>query len=376
MSLRARLIGIVVGLSVLGIGLAVGATFGAVQDFGGDAARLDPAAYDELTSRVAGVAIGSGVGAVVVTGVLAAVAIRRGLRPLERIADTASRIGAGELSRRMPEDAPGTEVGAVSAALNRMLAELEAAFAARAAAEQRLRTFVADASHELRTPVATISGYAELYRRGGADDAGDLAKILDRIESEATRMGVLVDELLLLARLDEGRPLEREPVDLAVVAAEAVAAARSRQPERTWSAETNGPAVLAGDQARLRQVLDNLLTNVERHTPVSASATVRVHAAADAVHLDVTDTGPGMPAEQAARVLERFYRADASRSRETGGNGLGLSIVDAVVRAHGGVVAVESEPGVGTTVRVRIARSNSQRSHRAVAERWNIALVD
>lgn len=356
MSLRARLIGIVVGLSVLGIGLAVGATFGAVQDFGGDAARLDPAAYDELTSRVAGVAIGSGVGAVVVMGVLAAVAIRRGLRPLERIADTASRIGAGELSRRMPEDAPGTEVGAVSAALNRMLAELEAAFAARAAAEQRLRTFVADASHELRTPVATISGYAELYRRGGADHAGDLAKILDRIESEATRMGVLVDELLLLARLDEGRPLEREPVDLAVVAAEAVAAARSRQPERAWSAETNGPAVMAGDRGRLRQVLDNLLTNVERHTPVSASATVRVHATADAVHLDVTDTGPGMPAEQAARVLERFYRADASRSRETGGNGLGLSIVDAVVRAHGGVVTVESEPGIGTTVRVRIAR--------------------
>ncbi|MFO7191293.1 HAMP domain-containing sensor histidine kinase [Thermocrispum sp.] len=355
MSLRARLILIVVGLSVLGIGLAVGATFGAVQDFDGDVAELDPAAYEELTSRVAAVAIVSGVGAVVAMGLLSAIALRRGLRPLERIAETAGRIGAGELSHRMPQEAPGTEVGVVSDALNRMLAELEKAFAERTAAEQRLRRFVADASHELRTPVATIGGYAELYRRGGAEHPEDLAKILARIESEAWRMGVLVDELLLLARLDEGRPLERAPVDLAEVAADAVAAAQARDDRRTWSLHADPQAVVTGDAARLRQVIDNLLTNVERHAdPGPASVLVRCDG--DDVVVEVQDSGPGMPPEQAGRVLERFYRVDPSRSRATGGHGLGLSIVDAVVRAHAGAVVVRSEPGTGTTVRIRLPR--------------------
>jgi len=354
-SLRARLTLIVVGLCVLWIGLAVGATFGAVQDFDGAVAELDPAAYDELTSRVAAVAIVSGVGAVVAMGLLTAVALRRGLRPLERIADTAVRIGAGELSQRMPQEAPGTEVGVVSDALNRMLAELEQAFTERTAAEQRLRRFVADASHELRTPVATIAGYAELYRRGGSEHPEDLAKILSRIEVEARRMGVLVDELLLLARLDEGRPLERAPVELAEVAADAVAAAQARDAQRQWSLEAEPSVIVTGDAARLRQVIDNVLTNVERHAS-PGPASVRVQCDGPDAVVEVSDSGPGLTAEQTERVLERFYRADPSRSRETGGSGLGLSIVDAVVRAHGGTVQVLSELGKGTTVRIRLPR--------------------
>lgn len=349
MSLRRRLILIVLGLSVLGIGLALGATFGAVQDF--HAGRRHPAEFDEYTARVARVAVVSGVAAVLGVGLLATVAVRRGLRPLERIAETAATVGAGELSRRMPDAPPGTEVGVVSAALNRMLGQLESAFAERAAAEQRLRTFVADASHELRTPIATIAGYAELYRRGAAERPEDLAKVLARVESEARRMGVLVDDLLLLARLDEGRPPVREPLDVGALVADAVGAARARQPQRTWTLKAD-PVVLPGDLVRLRQALDNLLSNVERHTPLDAPATVHVRRDGGNAVVEVADTGPGIDAEHAGRVLERFYRVDESRARDSGGHGLGLSIVDSVVRAHGGHVEVDSTPGAGTTVRV------------------------
>ncbi|MFG2001807.1 sensor histidine kinase [Spirillospora sp. NPDC048911] len=279
-------------------------------------------------------------------------AIRRALRPLDEIAETAGAIGGGDLARRVDAPGPKTEVGRLGAALNAMLAQIESAFRERAASEDRLRRFVADASHELRTPVATVRGYAELFRRGAADRPEDLAKAMRRIESEAERMGRLVDEMLLLARLDQGRPLEREPVDLAVLAADAVADAGAVEPDRPLALEADGPVVVLGDAERLRQVLGNLLVNVRRHTPAGAPATVRAVAEGDRAFIEVADTGPGLTAEQCAKVFERFYRADEARSRDQGGAGLGLSIVAAVAEAHGGTATARSRPGGGAALRV------------------------
>ncbi|WP_225994198.1 sensor histidine kinase [Actinomadura rudentiformis] len=279
-------------------------------------------------------------------------AIRRALRPLDEIAETAGAIGGGDLSRRVEAPGPKTEVGRLGAALNGMLAQIEAAFRERAASEDRLRRFIADASHELRTPVATVRGYAELFRRGAADRPGDLAKAMRRIESEAERMGLLVDEMLLLARLDQGRPLEREPVDLAVLAADAVADAGAVEPDRPIMLEADGPVVVLGDAERLRQVLGNLLVNVRRHTPAGAPATVRAGVTGDQAFVEVADTGPGLAAEQCAKVFERFYRADEARTRDHGGAGLGLSIVAAVAEAHGGTATARSEPTGGAAFRV------------------------
>ncbi|GAA2594308.1 HAMP domain-containing sensor histidine kinase [Actinomadura fulvescens] len=279
-------------------------------------------------------------------------AIRRALRPLDEIAETAGAIGGGDLARRVDASGPKTEVGRLGAALNAMLAQIESAFRERAASEDRLRRFIADASHELRTPVATVRGYAELFRRGAADRPGDLAKAMRRIESEAERMGLLVDEMLLLARLDQGRPLEREPVDLAVLAADAVADAAAVEPDRPLSLEADGPVTVLGDAERLRQVVGNLLVNVRRHTPAGAPATVRAGVTGDRAFIEVADTGPGLTAEQCTKVFERFYRGDEARSRDHGGAGLGLSIVAAVAEAHGGTATARSEPGGGAAFRV------------------------
>jgi len=287
-------------------------------------------------------------------GLLSWWTVRRELRPLDRIEETAGAIAGGDLSQRVDATDPRTEVGRLGIALNAMLAQIEEAFAERTESENRLRRFLADASHELRTPLTSIRGYSELFRRGADERPEDLATSMRRIEQEATRMGVLVDELLLLARLDQGRPLERAPVDLAAIATDAVSDASAVDPARRITLSTAGRAVVSGDEARLRQVVANLMTNALAHTPHGSPIEVRVDHGTDDAVLEVRDHGRGLSAEEQAHVFEPFFRADPSRFRERGGAGLGLAIVSAIVEAHGGTVAVESRPGEGACFRVAI----------------------
>ncbi|SDC14884.1 two-component system, OmpR family, sensor kinase [Geodermatophilus telluris] len=298
--------------------------------------------------------------------------VRSSLRPLAAVERTAQAIAAGDLSQRVPPGDGRTEVGRLSQAINGMLARIESAFRAQQASEgqaraseERMRRFVADASHELRTPLTSIRGFAELYRQGAVGTPEETARLMQRIESEGARMGVLVEDLLQLARLDQQRPLTITPVDLAEVAGDAVHDARVLQPERPVTLQlddslTEVPVVL-GDEARLRQVVGNLVTNALVHTPPTAAVRVSVgedtSGGGDRVVLRVADEGPGMAAEDAARVFERFYRADASRSRVAGGTGLGLSIVAALVAAHGGDVTLDTAPGRGAVFTVRLPRS-------------------
>ena len=267
--------------------------------------------------------------------------IRVGLRPLRAIEAAAAAITAGDLSRRVEHPDPQTEVGRVGSALNTMLDRIEAS-------DRRLRRFVADASHELRTPLAAVRAYAELFSRGAATRPEDLERSMSGITREAERMTVLVDDLLLLARLDEGRPLEREPVDLAALTREAVDAARVVEPDRPIELSVE-PATVTGDEARLRQVLDNLLANARAHTPAGTPVSVELRRSDGRAELTVTDHGPGLTEEQASRAFERFYRADSSRARASGGAGLGLSIVSAVTKALGGTSEVRPTAGGGAT---------------------------
>ncbi|MFC5745499.1 ATP-binding protein [Actinomadura rugatobispora] len=287
---------------------------------------------DELLGRTLGIQVTVTAAVLAGVGLLAWRAVRRATRPLEEIAETAGAIGDGDLSRRVPASGPRTEVGRLGTALNAMLAQIESAFRKRESSEERLRRFVADASHELRTPVATVRGYAELFRRGAADRPGDLAK----------------------ARLDQGRPLENAPVDLAALAADAVADASAVEPDRPLALEAAGPVIVRGDAERLRQVLGNLLANVRRHTLPGTPATVRAEAGEDGAVLEVTDEGPGLDPADRARVFERFYRAAGrtGRTPDHGGAGLGLSIVAAVAEAHGGRAQAASAPGGGAAFRV------------------------
>jgi two-component system OmpR family sensor kinase len=283
------------------------------------------------------------------------------LRPLEQMGATAGAIAAGDLSRRVETADDRTEVGRLGLALNSMLGQIEHAFAERTASEARLRRFVADASHELRTPLTSIRGYAELFRRGASTRPDDLAKTMLRIEEAAARMGVLVDDLLLLARIDQGRPLDRAPVDLTRLTAAAVDDLRVTSPDRPVVYESNGSVVVTGDEHRLRQVLANLLENARTHTPPATAVEVRVGITGDDAVIEVRDHGPGMSADDAARVFERFWRADPSRARTSGGAGLGLAIVAAITEAHGGRAEVETAPGEGATFRVVIPRSGPVR---------------
>jgi two-component system, OmpR family, sensor kinase len=277
-----------------------------------------------------------------------------GLRPLRRIEDTAEAIAEGDLDRRVPGDTSRTEIGRLARVLNTMLTRIQDAFAQRDATEARLRRFVADASHELRTPVAAVAAYAELFERGASERPGDLARVMAGIRTETGRMGHLVDDLLLLARLDQGRPLEREPTELVGIAAQAVDAARAVGPSWPVTVEATHPVEIDGDESRLRQVIDNLLANVRAHTPPGTSAVVRVDDDGGDALITVIDDGPGLAEQDAGRVFERFYRVDASRSRQSGGAGLGLAIVQAIVTAHGGRVTVGTAPGQGATFTVRL----------------------
>ena len=306
---------------------------------------------------------GIGVAVLIVVGIAGFAVVHRSLRPLTEVEQTAAAIAAGQLDRRVPERDPRTEVGRLSLALNGMLTQIQQAVASSESSaekargsEDRMRRFITDASHELRTPLTTIRGFAELYRQGAARD---VAMLLSRIESEASRMGLLVDDLLLLARLDVQRPLEYLRVDLLALVSDAVHDAQAIDPKRTITMEVlDGPGTpeVLGDEPRLRQVLSNLVVNALQHTPSSADVVIRVGTAGDDAVLEVRDWGPGMSQEDASRVFERFYRTDSSRARASGGTGLGLSIVNSLVHAHGGVVTVTTAPGEGCCFRVTLPR--------------------
>ena len=281
--------------------------------------------------------------------------VRVGLRPLGRIEHTAAAIAGGDLSQRVENDDPRTEVGRLGGALNTMLGQIEEAFDERTASEQRLRRFVADASHELRTPLAAVRAYAELFDRGARERPDDLERAMTGIQRESRRMGLLVDDLLLLARLDQGRPLERKPVDLREVARDAVESAQTLDPGRELELDAPEPVEVEGDRERLRQILDNLLANVRAHTPPGSAAAVHVLARDGEAVVEVADTGPGLSDDQLEHAFERFYRGDTSRSRDAGGAGLGLAIAAAIAESHGGsatVVNAGANGGTGLTVRV------------------------
>lgn len=290
-------------------------------------------------------------------GLLARWLVRASLQPLDHMAETADRIAAGDLSQRVDEADVRTEIGRLGQAFNTMVGAIEAAFAERQQSEERLRRFVADASHELRTPLTSIRGYAELYRRGAADNPEELALILRRIEEESERMAVLVNDLLLLARLDQGRPLEQARLSFSKVVEDAVADARATQPERPILLDAPGDVEVVGDEGRLRQVVNNLLTNTLVHTPAKSEVQVQLRQDGVGCRLAVIDHGPGIPPAEVDRMFERFARLDSSRTRahsngsagRSGGTGLGLPIARAIVRAHHGELHHEPTSKGGST---------------------------
>lgn len=351
------------------------------------------------TSRLVLLELTIGGATLLVIGAIGAGVVRRSLRPLTEIESKAAAITAGDLTQRVPEyepaaEVPRTEVGTLGRTLNTMLNEIEVAFRARAESEARaqsaadtardaasaahqsevrarrsearMRQFAADASHELRTPLTTIRGFAELYRQGAAREPADIARLMRRIEDEAQRMGMLVDDLLLLARLDQERPLEQVPVDLRVVAVDAVAAAQVVAPARPVSLDVapgTGRLIVTGDELRIRQVVSNLMTNALTYTPVYSPVVLRLSADIDSggqfAQIEVVDSGPGLDDDHMAHAFERFYRGDTARTRRaegghSSGTGLGLAIVAALVKAHGGTVEVTRTPGGGATFRVRL----------------------
>jgi Signal transduction histidine kinase len=300
------------------------------------------------------------VAVVAATALLALLIIRIGLRPLQRMGAVAQDIAAGDLTRRVEPASRQTEIGRLGLALNGMLSQIEAAFAERTASNDRLRRVIADASHELRTPLTSIRGYAEMLRRGAAESPRDSEAARRRIEEESIRMTGLVDDLLLLARLDQGRPLDKAAVDLRTIATDAVADARVVAPQRSISLTSNGPAIVTGDDTRLRQVLGNLVRNALVHTPQQTPIEVEVATHDRVGRVSVADHGPGLAADDVERIFEPFYRADPSRSRDRGGAGLGLSIVSAVVTAHGGHVKVSQTEGGGATFEVELPLADSK----------------
>ena len=346
---------------------------GSVLHLGDNMSTVDNAVH---RLYVAELLVGSGV--LILLAMAGVGLVRASLRPLREIERTAAAIADGDLTRRVPDYEPGdrpphTEVGRLSRALNTMLGQIETAFLREACeraalesqaralrSEERMRQFVADASHELRTPLTSIRGFAELYRQIAEKDPAQAAKLVGRIEQEAARMGLLVEDLLLLARLDQERPLEPVELELRVIVGDAVIAARAVAPEREISLEIpdgTGPVRVLADESRLRQVVGNLMSNALTHTPAGTPIRLRLRRDRDQAVIEVTDEGPGLTAEQVERVFERFYRADTARTRHTGdsgGAGLGLAIVAALVKAHAGTVEVESVPGKGATFRVRL----------------------
>ncbi|MEN0128670.1 MAG: HAMP domain-containing sensor histidine kinase [Brevundimonas sp.] len=332
---------------------------------------LPTAEMDSTVTRFVVVEIVVGVLALLVAATLGLLLVRRELRPLDRMAATATRVsqlpldrGEVVLAERVAEKDtdPATEVGQVGSALNELLGHVGAALSARHESESQVRQFVADASHELRTPLASIRGYAELVRRSPEELPAGAVTAMGRIESEADRMTALVEDMLLLARLDAGRALESEPVDLGMLAIDAVGDAHAAGPDHVWKLDLpdadessdDDSTVVIGDEHRLRQVFGNLLTNARIHTPAGTTVTVRVCSTGSDVEVRVSDDGPGIPDELRDRLFQRFTRGDESRTRATGSTGLGLAIVDAVVGAHDGTITAGRGPGGGTMFTVRL----------------------
>ena len=303
--------------------------------------------------------------------VVAWIVVRHDLLPLERISRAAGDIAAGDLTHRTGVPHDNTEVGRLGTAFDAMLDQIETSFGeqqaaldAKAASEERLRRFVADASHELRTPLTAVRGYADLYRAGGLADPAELDTAMTRIGTESRRMGALVDDLLLLARLDQGRPVRQDPVDLSRIAADAVADAHALEPGRPIVGAIDPGVIVTGDEDRIRQVVGNLLANVRIHTPPESPIEVVTRADDAEAELRVVDHGPGIDPSDGSSVFDRFYRADPGRSRDNGGTGLGLSIAAAVTEAHRGRIWHEPTPGGGATFVVRLPlTASSQPEH-------------
>jgi signal transduction histidine kinase len=320
---------------------------------------------DDLNNTVTRLEIADALAGAIAVAVLAGFGlplVRASLAPLGRIEATAAAIASGDLSRRIDHPSSGTEVGRLADALDTMLGRIEAAYRARAdgearalRSEDRMRQFVADASHELRTPLTSVKGLAEFgLQQGSAAGTAGLLELIGLIHDEASRMARLVEDLLMLARLDTGRPLDRRYVDVASIAARAVQAARIVHRDRPITLLAEGPVIVYADEERLRQVIDNLIANAGQHTPPRSPVTVSVTSTGGTAEIIVADNGPGMTAEQAAHVFERFYRTDDARTRARGGTGLGLSIAASLAAAHGGDITVDAQPGRGAAFTVRL----------------------
>ena len=366
-------------------GLVRGSAFQTIRAVRPDAApfRVEISTLNDGRQLIVGVSIDdelstlrrlNTIGAAVGVGALAAAAaagwllVRIGLRPLRDVERTAAAIATGEFDRRVPGESTRTEFGRLTTTFNSMVDRIQDAFSARdrkedelRQSEERMRRFVGDASHELRTPLAAVAAYTELFSLGADQRPQDLERIMHGIRQETSRMGALMEDLLTLARIDDGLPLAPRPIELVSIAADSVSAANVIDPSRPVRLTAPQPVDLIGDGARLRQVLDNLLANVRAHTPPQTRTDVTVDANDINARITVTDNGPGMTADHASRIFERFYRIDPSRSRRSGGAGLGLSIVDAIVQAHHGTIRVSSTSGSGTsfTITLPIASTTS-----------------
>jgi signal transduction histidine kinase len=332
---------------------------------------------DSTVTRLEIADAAAGAVALVVLVILGIPLVRVGLAPLARIERSAAAIAAGDLSQRIDHLSRRTEVGRLAGALNTMLGRIEAAYRARAEgearavdSEDRMRRFVADASHELRTPLTSVRGLAEFsLQQGESASHTELLRAMALIQAEAGRMGRLVDDLLLLAQFDEHRPLDFRPVDLASIAVEAVVAAGPANRGHLITVQAAEPVIVQGDHGRLRQIVDNLISNAVQHTPAGSAVTVTVTSSPAAGLLTVADNGPGMTPEQASRVFERFYRTDRARSRSRGGTGLGLAIAATLAAAHGGTIGVASQPGQGATFHLQLPLYLPERQSPAAAER-------
>jgi len=304
--------------------------------------------FDKATDWISRVFLFIGFIVLLLIGFAARQVIKLSMRPLEDVEKTAQKIAGGDLSARLENFEPDTEVGRLSTSLNTMLGRIEESFAARIESENKLRRFVADASHELRTPLTAIRGFAELHRQGAVPEGEKTKELIGRIEQESIRMGTLVEDLLLLARLDQSRVMESKPVDLVHVIREVVASAGAAGPVHPITVVMPNELYTLGDSDRIYQVFSNLLANARIHTPAGTAITVTARDEEDGAYITVADSGPGLSEENQNRIFERFFRADPSRQRNSSeGSGLGLSIVDAVMQAHGGEVRVESMPGAG-----------------------------
>ncbi len=336
----------------------------AIADRTADAVEVWAAPLTEVETAVGGL-----LGMLIVAGFVVSVAgggvtwwlVRRSLRPVDQMVETATSIAAGDLSSRVPTGDAGPELDRLGDALNDMLHQIEDAFTAERAANDRLELFIADASHELRTPLAAVQGYSELYRKGALVDPAELDKAMRRIATESHRMQRLVEDLMLLAKLDADQPLDVRTVHMDGIVRDVVADSRAIDPERPTTLQVEGETLVTGDAVRLTQVVANLLANARSHTPAGTPVDVRLRHHGDQVVLEITDDGPGLPLQHADKLFDRFYRADESRSRASGGAGLGLAIVAAIVESHGGTVTAANEPGGGArfTVRVPAALADS-----------------